>query len=50
MSEKIYDALPDGIYKRLSVYEGAGHGGRDFPFMHDWSRWADETLEFIHKL
>lgn len=24
MSEKIYEGLPDGIRKKLSVYEGAG--------------------------
>ena len=31
MSEKIFNALPEGIKKKLSVYEGAGHGGREFP-------------------
>ena len=47
MSEKVYNALSEGIKKKLSVYKGAGHGGRDFPFMHDWSRWAEETVGFI---
>ncbi|MBQ2912396.1 MAG: hypothetical protein IJE52_01715 [Bacteroidales bacterium] len=38
MSEKIYNALPEGINKKLSVYEGAGHGGCEFPFFVDWGR------------
>ena len=40
-------ALPDGINKKLSVYEGAGYGGREFPFFVDWVRWADETVNFM---
>ena len=40
-------ALPDGINKKLSIYEGAGHGGRKFPFFVDWGRWADETVNFM---
>ena len=47
MSEKIYNALPEGINKKLSVYEGAGHGGAAFPFFVDWERWAEETVEFM---
>ena len=47
MSEKIYNALPEGINKKLSVYEGAGHGGHEFPFFVDWGRWADETVSFM---
>lgn len=47
MSEKIYNALPAGINKKLSVYEGAGHGGTEFPFFVDWGRWAEETVEFM---
>ena len=47
MSEKIYNALPEGINKKLSVYEGAGHGGTEFPFFVDWGRWAEETVGFM---
>ena len=47
MSEKIYNALPAGINKKLSIYEGAGHGGPEFPFFVDWERWAEETVGFI---
>ena len=47
MSEKIYNALPTGINKKLSVYEGAGHGGTEFPFFVDWGRWAEETVGFM---
>ena len=47
MSEKIYNALPEGINKKLSVYEGAGHGGTEFPFFVDWERWAEETIGFM---
>ena len=47
MSEKIYNALPEGINKKLSVYEGAGHGGPEFPFFVEWGRWADETVSFM---
>ena len=47
MSEKIYNALPAGINKKLSVYDGAGHGGTEFPFFVDWGRWAEETVEFM---
>ena len=47
MSEKIYNALPSGINKKLSVYEGAGHGGTEFPFFVDWGRWAEETVGFM---
>ena len=47
MSEKIYNALPAGINKKLSVYDGAGHGGTEFPFFVDWGRWAEETVGFM---
>ena len=47
MSEKIYNALPEGINKKLSVYVGAGHGGSAFPFFVDWGRWAEETVGFM---
>ena len=47
MSEKIYNAMPAGINKKLSVYEGAGHGGTEFPFFVDWGRWAEETVGFM---
>ena len=47
MSENIYNALPAGINKKLSVYEGAGHGGTEFPFFVDWGRWAEETVGFM---
>ena len=47
MSEKIYNALPAGINKKMSVYEGAGHGGTEFPFFVDWGRWAEETVGFM---
>ena len=47
MSEKIFNALPEGIKKKLSVYEGAGHGGHEFPFFVDWGRWAEETVGFM---
>ena len=47
MSEKIYNALPAGINKKLSIYEGAGHGGTEFPFFVDWGRWAEETVGFM---
>lgn len=47
MSEKIYNALPAGINKKLSVYEDAGHGGTEFPFFVDWGRWAEETVRFM---
>ena len=47
MSEKIYYALPEGINKKLSIYEGAGHGGTGFPFFVDWERWAEETIGFM---
>jgi len=47
MSEKIYNALPEDINKKLSVYEGAGHGGAAFPFFVDWGRCAEETVEFM---
>ena len=47
MSEKIYNALSAGINKKLSVYEGAGHGGTEFPFFVDWGRWAEETVGFM---
>ena len=47
MSEKIYNALPAGINKKLSVYEGAGHGGTEFPSFVDWGRWAEETVGFM---
>ncbi len=47
MSEKIYEGLPDGIRKKLSVYEGAGRGGMEFPFFVDWERWAEETVSFM---
>lgn len=47
MSEKIYNALPAGINKKLSVYEGAGHGGTEFPFFVDWGRWDEETVGFM---
>ena len=47
MSEKIYNAQPAGINKKLSVYDGAGHGGTEFPFFVDWGRWAEETVGFM---
>jgi pimeloyl-ACP methyl ester carboxylesterase len=47
MSEKIFNALPDGITKKLSIYEGAGHGGAESPFFVDWDRWAEETTGFM---
>lgn len=47
MSGKIYDALPENIDKKLSVYAGAGHGGTDAPYFVDMERWMAETVEFI---
>ena len=47
MSEKIFDALPDGIDKRLSVFEGAGHGGTSAPYVADMERWFVETVSFL---
>lgn len=47
MSEKIYNALPADINKKLSVHDGAGHGGAEFPFFVDWRRWAEETVGFM---
>ena len=47
MSEKIFDALPDGIDKRLSVFEGAGHGGTEAPYVVDMERWFVETVSFL---
>ena len=47
MSEKIFAALPDSACKRMSVFDGAGHGGMQFPFIADTPRWMTETLEFM---
>lgn len=47
MSQKIYDSLPDEAYKKLSVYENAGHGGTEAPYFADMPRWAEETIGFM---
>lgn len=47
MSEKIFDALPDGTDKTLSVFEGAGHGGMEAPYIVDMERWFVETVSFL---
>lgn len=47
MSGKIYDALPENIDKKLSVYAEAGHGGPDAPYFVDMERWMEETVEFM---
>lgn len=47
MAEKIYDALPEGTFKRLSIFENAGHGGTDAPYFIDTSRYVEETATFI---
>lgn len=47
MSEKIYDALPEGIHKKLSIYEEAGHGGVLSPWFVDTQRFVQETIEFM---
>ena len=46
-ASQISNALPAGINKKMSVYEGAGHGGTEFPFFVDWGRWAEETVGFM---
>jgi len=48
MSEKIYNALPVNINKKLSVYAEAGHGGMDAPYFVDMKRWTEETVEFMN--
>ena len=47
MSEKIYNALPKRTYKKLSVYDKAGHGGNQSPIIVDYERWMKETLDFM---
>lgn len=47
MAEKIYNALPETTFKRLSVFPGAGHGGMESPHIKDWNRFMGETLEFL---
>ena len=47
MAEKIYDALPEDTFKRLSIFENAGHGGTDAPYFVDTPRYVEETATFI---
>ncbi len=47
MSEKIYNALPEKVNKKLSVYDKAGHGGNQSPMVVDFERWMNETLDFM---
>ena len=47
MAEKIYDALPEDTFKRLSIFENAGHGGTDAPYFIDTPRYVEETATFI---
>ena len=47
MAEKIYDSLPENTFKRLSIFENAGHGGTDAPYFIDTSRYVEETATFI---
>ena len=47
MAEKIYDALPEDTFKRLSIFEKAGHGGTDAPYFVDTPRYVEETATFI---
>ncbi|MBQ2913674.1 MAG: alpha/beta fold hydrolase [Bacteroidales bacterium] len=47
MSEKIYNALPEKVNKKLSVYDNAGHGGNQSPMVVDFERWMKETLDFM---
>lgn len=47
MAEKIYDALPEDTFKRLSIFENAGHGGTDAPYFVDTPRYVEETATFL---
>ncbi len=47
MAEKVIAALPDNIFKLLSVYEGAGHGGEQSPIFVDTPRFFTETMDFM---
>ena len=47
MAEKIYEALPEGTFKKLSIFENAGHGGTDAPYFVDTSRYVEETVTFM---
>ena len=47
MAEKIYDALPEDTFKRLSIFENAGHGWTDAPYFIDTPRYVEETATFI---
>ena len=47
MAKKIYDALPEDTFKRLSIFENAGHGGTDAPYFVDTPRYVEETATFI---
>ncbi len=50
MSEKIFAALPSKTYKKLSIYDGAGHGGMQSPMMADTPRFITETIDFIEEV
>ena len=47
MAERIYDALPEDTFKKLSIFENAGHGGTDAPYFVDTSRYVEETVTFM---
>ena len=47
MAEKIYDALPEDTFKKLSIFENAGHGGTNAPYFVDTSRYVEETVTFM---
>lgn len=47
MADKIYSALPDDTFKKLSIFENAGHGGKDAPYFVDTPRWVEETVTFM---
>ena len=47
MAEKIYNSIPDGTFKRLSIFENAGHGGKEAPYFVDTTRYVEETVTFM---
>lgn len=47
MAKEIFEALHDNSLNKLSIFNGAGHGGMQSPHIVDSERFYTETIEFI---
>ncbi|MDD4820716.1 MAG: alpha/beta fold hydrolase [Flavobacteriales bacterium] len=49
MSEKILDAIPNGVPKELMIVPNAGHGGMEDPIMIDFDNFIKRSSSFIRE-